>query len=271
MKIRASARPGFTIVETMITIGITTIVGGMIFLVLSSGLNLYAKNTAVNAAHQQARTGVDQLLQNIHGAVSIPQLVNASLTPIPPPGTGPAAGINFQRFEAGPFPVTASATASATSLVVASGSFAPSSTTRLNIAAHKIELDVISSTDLGGGKRRYNFAGPIGVDVNVDGNGETGFIIPAFMTFRASYAVIGSELRYFPTNNLNNYKVIARNISSATPFLIPTLSSGSLQNKYVAAINISTVEPQFSNRGYAAVNMFISSLIPFRSRMTTYQ
>jgi hypothetical protein len=256
-----------------------TVVGGMVFLVLNSGMNLYAKNTAVNAAHQQARSGVDQMLQNIHGSVSIPQLVDTNLTAIAAPGVGPAAGLTFQRFEAGPFPVVQNAVAADTSIVLNSGSnaaYVPTTNSRLNIPSHNIELNVLSSTYLGSNTRRFTLTGPIGTDVTILASGEdddpdTSYIITAFMTYRCSYAVIGTELRYYPNNDLTNFRVVARNITSPTPFTIPTLTGGGLQNRYVAAINISTVEPQFTQRGYAAVNMFISSLIPFRCRLTTKQ
>ncbi len=274
-----SHQRGFTIVEVMMATGLMTIVGGMIFIVLNSGMNLYAKNTAVNAAHQQARSGVDQMLHMVHGSVSIPQLVDTNLTPIAAPGVGPAAGISFQRFEAGPFPVVANSLASSTTLDLNSGSgsaYTPTTNSRLNIPSHNIELNVASSTNLGSGLRRFTLSQPIGTDVIILSSGDDDdvaatYIISAFMTYRCSYAVIGTELRYYPTNNLATYKVIARNITSATPFTVPTLSGGGLQNRYVAAVNISTVEPQFTERGYAAVNMFISSLIPFRCRLTATQ
>lgn len=265
---------GFTVVETMITVGLSGIVGGMIFLLLTSGMNLYAKNTAVNIAHQQARSGIDQLLQNIHASVSIPQLVDANLAPVI--GNGPAAGVSFQRFEAGPFPVVTVASATSTSIDLASGTpdqYTPSANARVIIAPQKIELDIASSSDLGGGKRRYSFATPIGAALNIQGTGEDpgGYAITAFTTFRASYAVVGSELRYFPTNDPTIFRVLARNITAPLPFTIPAASGGATQNRYVAAINLATVDPQFSARGYAAVNMFINSSIPFRSRLTNFR
>lgn len=274
-----SHQRGFTIVEVMMATGLMTIVGGMIFIVLNSGMNLYAKNTAVNAAHQQARSGVDQMLHMVHGSVSIPQLVDTTLAPIAAPGVGPAAGISFQRFEAGPFPVVANSLASSSTVDLNSGSgsaYTPTTNSRLNIPSHNIEVNVASSSNLGGGIRRFTLTQPIGTDVTIEAGGDDDdtavtYIISAFMTYRCSYAVIGTELRYYPTNDLATYKVIARNITSATPFTVPTLSGGGLQNRYVAAVNISTVEPQFTERGYAAVNMFISSLIPFRCRLTATQ
>jgi len=65
------AQQGFTLVEMLVTIAVTTVVGGMVFLILNSGMVLYAKNTAVNSAHQQARSGVDQMLTRGAEAVSL--------------------------------------------------------------------------------------------------------------------------------------------------------------------------------------------------------
>ncbi len=276
--IRPRPTAGFTLAEVMVTVGIVTLVGLMIFLVLNTSMVLYAKNTAVNSAHQQARTGVDQMLINLHDAVSIPQLVDTNLNPAPELDAKgkplPAAGISFQVFENGPFPVASDANAASTSLVLYCPGYTPPAQARLNIPSHNIELDVIS-TSAGYGYRQFNFASPIGTAVQVDGGGteETGakYMITAFMTTRLSYAVVGSDLRYYPTNNKSVYRVISRNLVSPKPFSIPLQADGGLQNRYVAAVNLSTVEPNFTQRGYAAVNMFISSMIPFRCRLTNQQ
>jgi type II secretory pathway pseudopilin PulG len=266
---------GFTLAEMMVTVGVMMLVGLMIFSVLNSGMVLYAKNTAVNSAHQQARAGVDQMLANIHGSVSIPQLVDSALAPIAAPGIGPAAGISFQTFNAGPFPVVLDASASSTSIAVYCPGYVPPANARFNIPSHNIELDVVSSV-AAGGYRLFNFASPIGTNIDISGTGIEGgsgttYIITAFLTARISYAVVGTELRYYPVNDINNYKVVTRNIISPKPFTVPLLVNGGLQNRFVAAVNLSTVEPKFTQRGYAAVNMFISSLIPFRCRLTTLQ
>ena len=270
---------GFTLVEVIVTSGIMMMVGLMIFLVLNSGMVLYAKNTAVNSAHQQARSGVDQMVANIHAAVSIPQLVDASLQPVAViiDGAGkpiPAAGISFQIFSAGPFPVDKSAAATDTSIRLNCPGFTPPPAARLNIPSHNIELDIVS-TQVAGNEITFNFAQQIGTAIAISGNGlESGgatYIITGFITTRRAYAVVGSELRYYPTNDLANSKVIARNLVSTTPFSVPISTGGTLQNRYVAAVNLSTVEPMFSLRGYAAVNMFLSSLIPFRCRLTNLQ
>jgi len=270
---------GLTLPEMLVTMSIMTLVGLMIFLVLNSGMVLYAKNTAVNSAHQQARAGVDQMLNNLHSSVSIPQLTDANLQPVSEVDANgqpvPAAGISFQTFNAGPFPVVLDASASSTSIILNCPGYVPPANARLNIPSHNIELDIVSSVGVAS-YRQFVLASPIGTAVDIAGSGIEGqsgvtYVITAFITTRLSYAVIGAELRYYPTYDLATYKVLTRNIISQTPFTIPILPGGGLQNRYVAAVNLSTVEPNFTQRGYAAVNMFISSLIPFRCRLTNMQ
>lgn len=294
-------RKGFSLVEMMITTCVVALCGGMVFLFLNTGMNLYAKNTAVNVAHQQARAAVDQMLANIHGAVSIPQLVDDTLTPLPPPGTGSAVGVNFQRYEAGPFLLWNGANSNVPStqtwVAVYARDWAVPQTTglRFNIPSHEVEMDVTSIIPFGD-YRIINFTGPVGTDIIVqdDGSGNGKGNAPvastsnvsAFITRRVSYAVVctdsdpaacsqpgnsNKELRYYPTNNLQNFRVIARNVTTQSPFQILFNAQGGADFRSVAAVNLSTAEPQFSNRGYAAVNMFINSYIPFRSRLTVNQ
>lgn len=282
--------------ELMITTAVFALTGGMIFFFLNSGMSLYAKNTAMNAAHQQARAGVDQMLANIHAAVSIPQLVDQTLTALPPPGTGPAAGINFQKFDSGPYLLSTAQNVPSTQTwvaVVAPNLDASQNVVgmRFNIPSHQVELDIQSITAVGN-SRVINFATAVGTDIivndtgpnsngNGNGNGNGTSNIIGFVTRRVSYAIQGAspyyELRYYPTNNLQNFKVIARNVTSPTagqaptPFKVLFNQAGGADFRSVAAVDLSTAEPQYSQRGYAAVNMFIDSYIPFRSRLTLSQ
>lgn len=277
-----TAPRGYTLVEMSVTLGVALLVGMIVFLVLNTGMVLYAKNTAVNSAHQQARSGVDQMLANLHSAVSIPELVDTTLSQVSELGSdgkpAPAAGICYQTFNAGPFPVVVNAAATDTAITLYCPGYTPPSNARLNIPSHDIEYD-ITSTSPNGSALTYNLSTPstgIGTAVSISGAGVEGkpgvqYIITAFITTRQSYAVQGSELRYYPTNSLTNYKVIVRDVLSPKPFTVPLLSGGGLQNRFVAAVDLSTAEPSFAQRGYAAVNMFISSLIPFRCRLTNSQ
>jgi prepilin-type N-terminal cleavage/methylation domain-containing protein len=276
-------RNAFTLTETMVTLSIFSVVGLLVLLTLDAGLTLYAKNTAVNSAHQQARSGVDQMLANIHSSVSIPELTDSNLQPVAEFDANgqpvSAAGISFQMFSAGPYPVVVNANATDTYVILRCPvGYAPPASARLNIPSHDIEYD-ITSTATSGSNLRFNLATPaggIGTAVSIAGDGiegDTGvtYIIAAFITARVSYAVVGNELRYFPTNDVTSYRVISRNLISTTPFTVPASAAGGLQNQFLAAVNLSTVDPNFTNRGYAAVNMFISSMIPFRCRLTNSQ
>ncbi len=96
----------FTLAETGVAVGVLMLLGVAFFQVLNSGLVLSAKNTAVNAAHEEARIGVLRMTRDIHASISVPQLRDnafnvASSDPVSgvPPTT---AGVSFQNISAGP-------------------------------------------------------------------------------------------------------------------------------------------------------------------------
>ena len=75
--------------------------GGALYLTLTTGVIQFAKNTSVNVAHQQLLEAFNHMEKDVHSSLSIPQLLNADLTPYT--GTGSAAGIGLQRYSMGPF------------------------------------------------------------------------------------------------------------------------------------------------------------------------
>src|SRR3954453_18355500 len=97
---------GFSVGEMGVALGVAMLLGLVFFQVLQSGLTLAAKNTAVNAAHEEARQGVARLTRDLHASVSVPQLrdtsfnvVDSTLSPSASPGATPptAAGVSFQN------------------------------------------------------------------------------------------------------------------------------------------------------------------------------
>lgn len=111
------SQAGFTVVEMVVSAMILAILGLVFVQVLNSGMILYAKNTAVNSAHEEARDGINRLTRDIHAAISVPQLRTAnadslsptnsasivSSTPVQANGAAPmAAGISFQTVAFGP-------------------------------------------------------------------------------------------------------------------------------------------------------------------------
>jgi len=97
---------GFSVGEMGVAVGVLGLLGLVFFQVLQSGLILSAKNTAVNAAHEEARQGVLRLTRDIHASISVPQLRDNGFTVIssdPVSGVAPmAAGVSFQNVSSGP-------------------------------------------------------------------------------------------------------------------------------------------------------------------------
>ena len=67
---------GFTAAEMVVSTMVMAILGIVFLNVLNSGMILYAKNTAVNTAHEEGRQGVNRFTRDLHAAVSVPQLRN---------------------------------------------------------------------------------------------------------------------------------------------------------------------------------------------------
>src|SRR2546423_279547 len=67
---------GYTAGEMIVACGVLVILGLAFFQVLNSGMILYAKNTAVNSAHEEGRQGINRFTRDLHAAVSVPQLRN---------------------------------------------------------------------------------------------------------------------------------------------------------------------------------------------------
>src|ERR1700716_1647202 len=137
--ILSSQKRGTTLVETIFTTVLVGVVGLVIYSLLNIGTILGAKNTAVNTAHQQARTAMLQMVQDIHSSISLPQLVDAGGNLIS--GQGPAAGIAFQLWSSGPHRVASDKTTSDNTVVINTTATinAPVAGQRLIIPGHQIE------------------------------------------------------------------------------------------------------------------------------------
>lgn len=101
-----SSEAGFSVGEMGVAVGVLGLLGLVFFQVLQSGLILSAKNTAVNAAHEEARQGILRLTRDIHASISVPQLRDNGFTVVssdPVSGVPPmAAGVSFQNVSSGP-------------------------------------------------------------------------------------------------------------------------------------------------------------------------
>ena len=74
---------GLTLIEVTMALGLLGVFGIAVYSMLNIGMILGAKNTAVNTAHQQARTAMLQMIQDLHSAVSLPARPKGSRRPRP--------------------------------------------------------------------------------------------------------------------------------------------------------------------------------------------
>ena len=345
---------GFTAVEMVVSTMILAILGIVFIQVLNSGMVLYAKNTAVNSAHEEAREGINRLTRDIHASISAPQLraANAdSLSPSsttsivsPAPASGAtaapmAAGISFQDVALGPQYVWKDPSGNGPILVKGD----PSGLTpglHLVSPLFNVEDDVVKVTATPTAANHHNVwltnSGESLIANKVKSFGTVSYSI-IYYTSRMMYLVkngtyiadsngpwvlsggvyvpytSGNAQRYrFENGELHLYQqayngtsmywkdtaIVARNISSPTPFYIPLVASAggawyqstgsylsyttssanstgqtfnsSANTKYVG-VKLTARDPKSSNRGYLATASLLNTQIDYRSRIADYQ
>jgi hypothetical protein len=144
----------FTFAEMAVAVGVLGLLGLVFFQVLQTGLTLSAKNTAVNAAHEQARLGIVRLTRDLHASVSVPQLrdttyavVSSTPSPSASPGATPptAPGVSFQNIAYGPNFIW-SDPGSSTLIMIHDGASPPIPGMRLIVPFWAIEDDITKVT-----------------------------------------------------------------------------------------------------------------------------
>lgn len=278
MKFRHSSQSGLTLIELLVTMGLVGVLGLVIYSLLNMGTVLGAKNTAINTAHQQARVAMLEMIQDLHASVSLPQLVNVS--------GAQASGISFQQWgsapsngvmtpNGGPHKIKNDVAQGATvvHIVVTSGQPLPIRGQRLIIPTHQVESDIIavsgSSSDLS-----VTLGAPF--PVAVKGTASTVGDIVCYITDRCAYSVVLDSAGPPPVyklqwTNAQGTRDIVNDITNSRPFSIPSTPAGALYNRFVAAVDLSTSDPKYNNRGYKSANIFLNGQVPLRSRLTTYQ
>jgi type II secretory pathway pseudopilin PulG len=285
----SSKAAGFTLVELMITGALISVVGLVLYSILYTSTVLGAKNTAVNVAHQQARVAMIDMLQDIHSAVSLPQLVDTDGTtpwPTPSPGASasPAPGVSFQQWSSGPHKLKKDVNVGDTEIQIAfTANSGPAVVAgqRVIIPAYQIEADIASVDNGSPNNPKFtlsNIYGPgltppvtypvSAMPVAIKGTGSSAGDVICFITDRCSYAV--------SNNNLNwrwkgNTKAVANYVTNSTPFSSPTTPAGAVYSRFVAAIDLSTSDMQYSNRLYKSANILLNGQVPSKARLTTYQ
>ena len=305
----------------MVSVLCFALAGGIVFLLLNSGLILYAKNMSVNTAHQDTRKSINRLLRDIHASVSVPYLIDANfnaVSPQPYDGSGNPSGtpgVSFQVVAQGPDYVWKDPTASNLIMIYDGGS-KPTAGQRLIVPLWGIEADVTKTTAAGtsghtnvflideGGQviDQSNTAGKSPNYVSNGGRNQYTVYAITYYTDRVAYIVQNGQLklyyhRYLNANSSGNNGtwiwasplpkdgdstnmqpsnwdstgvVVARDITSSTPFTIPLNSSGTPDDRYVH-VQITATDPTFSNRKLATTSSLVDASIPYRSRLCSKQ
>jgi hypothetical protein len=301
---------GYTAAEMIVATGVLCLLGGIFFTVLNSGMVLSAKNTAVNAAHEEARFGILRLTRDIHASISVPQLRDssynvASSTPVG--GVAPlAAGVSFQNIFSGPNYVWKDPN-NPSLIMVKDNPDKPVAGMRLIVPFWGLETDITKIVGNGGHHNVFINADQSTPNIGAPAIGNPYAIL--YYTKRVMYIVEGGnyvadsqggwivsgssyapytsgamqryrfengELRLYTQlyNGSSTYwsyvSTAAKYISSPTPFYIPLASGGGTDNKYVG-VNLTARDPKSSNRGYLASSSLLSTQIDYRSRLTSYQ
>jgi hypothetical protein len=269
MKLQAKTE-GRTVIELLFTLLLISVVGLTIYSLLSTGTILGAKNTAVNTAHQQARTAMLQMVQDLHSTISLPQLVDASGNVVS--GGGPAAGISFQLWSIGPLQVAADAAVGqpVVQVKIPAGTQAPVAGQRLIVPTHQIEDDITAVSNPAGGIYALTLAHNLTTVISGT-QSPTSYNIVCYITDRCSYIVKNSQLQWNGPTTRKAFAVMGSNITSATPFTTPNTPAGALYYRFVAAVDLSTCDLSYNNRGFKSANILLNGQVPMRARLTTYQ
>ena len=294
-----------TLIELAVTAGLVGVLGLIIYSLMNIGTILGAKNTAVNTAHQQARIAMLKMIADLHEAVSLPSLTNAAGTPYPTPAANStpitAEGISFQQWSKGPFKIIADTAAMpgsqnfVTIRLPTSTSPPPAVNQRLIVPTHQIEGDITAVTGTWDNLTitlanmpapspapvPTPMPGTLPVRIQGTNAGSTpspeGDVV-CYITDRCSYRVVQAsagppivyKLQWRRQSDAAARDVVT-DITNPKPFTIPLTPAGALYNRFVAAIDLSTSDPKYTNRGYKAANILLNGQVPYKARLTTYQ
>ena len=276
---RKFKQSGFTAVEMAVSTMVMAILGIVFVQVLNSGVVLYAKNTAVNKAHEEARAGIIRLTRDIHAAVSVPQLRNSTVdanytvagsfavvSSVPVSGVAPtAAGVSFQNVVAGSPDFVWKDPATPTKIMINDKPNQPTAGMRLIVPFWGIEDDINKVENNGDGNMHSN--------VFLAGGGESTVVqkAPAYISGDA-YAVTYYTERVLYVVENGTYIADSQGpwIFSGGQYVAYT--SGAMQRYRFEGGELHLYKQQYSSQGNssyfywsykATVARYISSPQPF--------
>jgi hypothetical protein len=243
-------RLGISLVELLIYLTIAVLVCGVTFSFLRGATMLYTKNMSIVGSHNNLRSVLDRLSNNLQQANSLPVLINTSGAVSP----APAQGLYYDRYLGDPYVVTnASGTglSPSTTTVTITRSTAPLASPPVPVAGDAILIDdpggavraLISNSTAGavnGVTQLQSFTLTLSAALGKSLNWSAPEVRTAKLLHREAFLVVPvgdkSEVRYFQNfepmpvlTNPANYTVISNQFSilagETTPFSIDTVGS----------------------------------------------
>ncbi|MGA3169442.1 MAG: hypothetical protein ABSE62_00360 [Chthoniobacteraceae bacterium] len=294
MTLRISRKfKAFTLIECVMAMISVGAVGLAILYTLFSGFLLFTKNTAMNVSHEEARVALIQLQQDLHTAVSLPELTDSACN-IYTSGTfqGPAAGVEFQvlvdnnQYCA----IAANVTLGSSTVTVGlpSGYPTPNTAMRLIVPAYTLESN-LSAVSVSGTVATCTLSGTTCPNnINVTGNNVVAFFtqrvyywvttdpnLPNMITDRQGDTSPALQLNYQGVNRNKTYVMAASGIEDTQPFSIPNTNTGAPQYNNVVAVGLSAVDvgttALITRFGFNTSSIMLSGSIPAYSQLTFYQ
>jgi Tfp pilus assembly protein PilV len=271
MKLRLQSAAGMTLAETMITMVLVSVLGLLVYSLLNLGTILGAKNSAVNVAHQSARMAMLQMTQDFHCSASPFVLVDGNGNTVA--GTGPAEGVAFHLWakdtngvDLPPFKIRNDAAIGQNQVhIVATAATVPVVGQWLIVPTHEIEAKITAVS----GTSDCTLTLASNITTAIEGTG-SGYNIACFVTDRVSYTVVNGALQWSGPTYKKTFSsaVLGQNITNSKPFTIPTSQAGAPLAQSVAAIDLSTADNTYSNRGFKAANILLEGQVPARAMLT---
>ena len=266
--IRSRLCGGFTLVEVVAATGLASLVGYTGYTILNVGLMLFAKNSAINVAHQQARRALLRMENDFHASTSQVQLTNSN-GDLLPASAGPEAGISFQILRGGPFLVSANAASGSTTLTVNFAGTVPLAKQRLIIPLHHVEADIVA---VSGSAPQFTvtISQPLKRSIASTFTDASGALtqcnVQAFLTERVFYTVNAGKLtRHEATHPAR--KLLAAGVVATAPFSLASGSNGAFDRKMVTALDLSTHDTSTSALGFKSASLMLNATVPVRDRL----
>ena len=270
-------KKAFTLLEVVVVVPIAMAVLLMINAVFLNGMRLYVKNTSVNVAHHEARIATARLVRDIHSSISVPQLIDAQRNKVlvqPLQGSKPSgvAGISFQLVAGGPFNLK-NDPGNKNLIQFEMPGFTPKVGQRLILPHYEIEDDIVKVSSNGANHYNLWLAGAQEARIKE----KAGSFILSYVTRRCSYVVQpdpqnpGYYMLCFYPEASGPYVVVAKHVTSPTPFSIPVRPPAQTEDTRYIGVKLTTADPRYSNRELRSVNTLIETEIPYRAKLTKYK